>query len=158
MRSFLSFLSEGSNKNCSFPFSGAQLSAQKSKRRSKVVIIVWKIVKFHALTENFDRRSTHYSKSSKCKSTLQCNGIYTYNFEIEREFGTDFGLCCVFVPQLNLTEIIKHQLQNNLEEPDWGYWFENLPKGAKTGQNNGYKIVFDIQAYDYSADLGQLLN
>ena len=59
-------------------------------------------------------------------------------------------MCCIFVPQLNLTEILAHQLQNNLEEPDWGYWFENLPKGAKPGQDNGYKIVFDIQSFEYS--------
>ena len=59
------------------------------------------------------------------------NGTTTYNYIIEREFGTDYGTCCWYTPQLNLTEVVKHQKHNNMEEPDWGYWFSNIKKVSK---------------------------
>ena len=59
---------------------------------------------------------------------LQWNGSTTYEFAIERDFGTDYGICCWYTPQHNLTEVKLHQEQNNLSEPDWGFWFQDLPK------------------------------
>ena len=59
---------------------------------------------------------------------LQWNGSTTYDFAIERDFGTDYGICCWYTPQHNLTEVQLHQERNNLSEPDWGKWFQNLPK------------------------------
>ena len=58
----------------------------------------------------------------------QWNGSTTYDFAIERDFGTDYGICCWYTPQHNLTEVQLHQERNNLSEPDWGKWFQNLPK------------------------------
>ena len=60
--------------------------------------------------------------------SLQWNGSTTYEFAIERDFGTDYGICCWYTPQHNLTEVKLHQEQNNLSEPDWGFWFQDLPK------------------------------
>ena len=54
------------------------------------------------------------------------------------------------MPQINLTEVVSHQIKNHLDEPDWGFWFTHLPKGAKTGQDNGYKMVFDIQSFEHN--------
>ena len=65
---------------------------------------------------------------SRCFYFFQWNSTTTYNFEIERDFGTDYGICCWYTPQLNFTEIIKHQLDNKLPDPDWGYWFTNIQK------------------------------
>ena len=61
-------------------------------------------------------------------SFIQWNGSTTYEFAIERDFGTDYGICCWYTPQHNLTEVKLHQEQNNLSEPDWGFWFQDLPK------------------------------
>ena len=47
---------------------------------------------------------------------------------IERDFGTDYGICCWYTPQINFTEIDIHTKENNLHEPDWGQWFMNVPK------------------------------
>ena len=33
------------------------------------------------------------------------NQSKTYSFEIKRDFGTDYGICCWYTPQLNFTEI-----------------------------------------------------
>ena len=31
----------------------------------------------------------------------------------------------------------------------WAYWFNSVPKGAKTGKDNGFSVLFDIESYDY---------
>ena len=59
---------------------------------------------------------------------LQWNATTSYNFEIPREFGTDYGICCWYTPQLNFTEILEHQMENNLHEPDWSNFFLNIKK------------------------------
>ena len=59
---------------------------------------------------------------------MQWNSSTTYGFEIERDFGTDYGICCWYTPQLNFTEIMKHTEENHLEEPDWGHWFTGIAK------------------------------
>ena len=75
------------------------------------------------------------------------NQSKTYSFEIKRDFGTDYGICCWYTPQLNFTEIDRyfnatdvekglnlykmlhrHTRENHLHEPDWGQWFMNVPK------------------------------
>ena len=62
--------------------------------------------------------------------------------EIERDFGTDFGTCCWYTPQINLTEVKEHQNENNLEEPDWGHWFSNLKKA----HSNWHFMYFDVKS------------
>jgi len=78
------------------------------------------------------------------------NQTKTYDFAIERDFGTDYGICCWYTPQINFTEIDIHTKENNLHEPDWGQWFMNVPKGSKTGKDNGFTMLFDIESFDYS--------
>ena len=56
------------------------------------------------------------------------NQTKTYDYAIERDFGTDYGICCWYTPQLNFTEIDLHTHENHLHEPDWGHWFMNVPK------------------------------
>ena len=56
------------------------------------------------------------------------NQTKTYDFAIERDFGTDYGICCWYTPQLNFTQIDQHTHDNHLHEPDWGHWFMNVPK------------------------------
>ena len=56
------------------------------------------------------------------------NQSKTYSFEIKRDFGTDYGICCWYTPQLNFTQIDQHTHDNHLHEPDWGHWFMNVPK------------------------------
>ena len=63
-----------------------------------------------------------------CLFSLQWNATTSYNFEIPREFGTDYGICCWYTPQLNFSEIMGHQLDNNLSEPDWAHFFLNIDK------------------------------
>jgi len=78
------------------------------------------------------------------------NQSKTYEYAIVRDFGTDYGICCWYTPQLNFTEIDLHAKENHLHEPDWGHWFMNVPKGSKTGKDNGYTMLFDIESFDYS--------
>ena len=48
-----------------------------------------------------------------------------------------------YTPQLNFSAI------PNDPEPDWGFWLNSVPKGAKMGKDNGYSLLFDIESYDY---------
>ena len=36
------------------------------------------------------------------------NQTKTYEYDIVRDFGTDYGICCWYTPQLNYTEIDIH--------------------------------------------------
>ena len=56
------------------------------------------------------------------------NQTKTYEYAIERDFGTDYGICCWYTPQLNFSEIEAHTKEHELHEPDWGHWFMNVPK------------------------------
>ena len=58
------------------------------------------------------------------------NQTKTYNFDIERDFGTDYGICCWYTPQINFTEIHLDTVAKNLSEPDWGHFFMNVPKAG----------------------------
>ena len=59
---------------------------------------------------------------------LQWNGTTTYHFEVERDFGTDYGVCCWYTPQFNFTYILENSRQQGQGEPDWGYWFTKIEK------------------------------
>ena len=34
-------------------------------------------------------------------------------------------------------------------DTDWAWWFGSVEKGAKTGKDNGFSVLFDIESYDY---------
>ena len=53
--------------------------------------------------------------------------------EIDRDFNTDYGYCCWYTPQIDLSEVKKHQSENGLDEPEWGYWFSNIKKANLIG-------------------------
>ena len=62
------------------------------------------------------------------------NGSKAYGFgNNERDFGTDYGICCWYTPQLNFSAI------PDGPDTDWAYWFNSVPKGAKTGKDNGFR-------------------
>lgn len=61
-------------------------------------------------------------------SFLQWNGSKTNHFEVDRDFGTDYGICCWYTPQFNFTEILKSSQAQGLPEPDWGSWFTRIQK------------------------------
>ena len=107
------------------------------------------------------------------------NGSTTYHHgENKRDFGTDYGICCWYTPQLNfrfVNAIFKPFLrvtQISLltcdclwhycwclfvyysaipwgPDTDWNYWFGTVKKGAKTGKDNGFSVLFDIESFDY---------
>ena len=35
------------------------------------------------------------------------------------------------------------------EDTDWNYWFGTVTKGAKTGKDNGFSVLFDIGSFEY---------
>ena len=51
------------------------------------------------------------------------NQSKTYSFEIKRDFGTDYGICCWYTPQLNFSAI------PDGPDTDWAFWFNSVPKG-----------------------------
>ncbi len=59
---------------------------------------------------------------------IQWNGTTTFSFESDRDFGTDYGICCWFTPQFNFTLISEITKEEGLKEPDWGYWFTGIKK------------------------------
>ena len=62
-------------------------------------------------------------------STLfQWNGSITYSFEIERDFGTDYGICCWHTPQHNISLIHQDMIEHNHSEVHWGEWFMGVKK------------------------------
>ena len=72
------------------------------------------------------------------------NGTTTYGFgENTRDFGTDYGICCWYTPQLNFSDIPAGP------DTDWAAVFGSVPKGAKTGKDNGFSMLFDIESFDY---------
>ena len=82
---------------------------------------------------------------------FQWDGKLIYNFAYERDIDTDFAICCWFTPQLqDLTQVKAHQDAENLDEPDWGLWMGNVPKGVQSGKDNGYKMVLDLETFDYT--------
>ena len=54
------------------------------------------------------------------------NQTTTYGFGAnKRDFGTDYGICCWYTPQLNFSEIPEGP------DTDWAFWFNSVPKGNK---------------------------
>ena len=51
-----------------------------------------------------------------------------FDYAIERDYGTDYGICCWYTPQLNYTEIAEDMIRKKIAEPDWGAWFHKIPK------------------------------
>ena len=71
------------------------------------------------------------------------NQSTTYGFgENPRDFGTDYGWCCWYTPQLNFSAF-------PYDGTKWAEVFNSVPKGAKTGKDNGYTMLFDIESFDY---------
>ena len=112
-------------------------------------------------------KSLHWAMHQKCGDMFilsKWNGIvYNSSHEIDYDFGTDYGICCWFTPQLNLTQIIsqfkreKHEFSKSVNGTPrmgqmdiHGHWFANIEKGATSGKHNGYKLLFDIEGFDYN--------
>ena len=77
------------------------------------------------------KNSIAWLTRQECKDMFvlsKWNQTTTYDFAISRDFGTDYGICCWYTPQLNFTQIDLHTKEKNLHEPDWGQWFMNVPK------------------------------
>ena len=48
-----------------------------------------------------------------------------------------------YTPQLNFSAI------PDGPDTDWAFWFNSVEKGAKTGKENGFSVLFDIESFDY---------
>ena len=48
-----------------------------------------------------------------------------------------------YTPQLNFSAIPDD------DTTDWAKVFGSVPKGAKTGKENGFSVLFDIESFDY---------
>ena len=88
---------------------------------------------------------------------LQWNATTSYNFEIPREFGTDYGICCWYTPQLNFTEILEHQMEHNLTEPDWSNFFLNIKKVRRKKLMFLFLLTFHITLKMKKYDILQLI-
>ena len=55
--------------------------------------------------------------------------------------GMDFGPCCIFVPELNIDR--SHENESYIEQ------FHKTDFKAKHGEENGVKILFDIEQWNY---------
>ena len=69
------------------------------------------------------------------------NQTKIYDYAIERDFGTDYGICCWYTPQLNFTEIDIHTRENQLSMPDWGHWFMNVPKVSLSKNASRHHLI-----------------
>ena len=70
------------------------------------------------------------------------NQSTTYEFAIKRDFGTDYGICCWYTPQINFTAVEQHRKENQLDEPDWGFWFLNVAKVGEVTCNIYFEVEF----------------
>ena len=113
------------------------------------------------------QKSMYWAMHQKCGDMFilsKWNGtVHNSSQEVDYDFGTDYGICCWFTPQLNLTEIIG-EFKKERNKPDMsansnsrmgqmdiqGHWFANIKKGANSGKHNGYKLLFDIESFDYN--------
>lgn len=86
------------------------------------------------------------------------NGSTTYSHgENKRDFGTDYGICCWYTPQLNFRYNVSSQQYFGInfsaipygDDTDWNFWFGTVTRGAKTGKDNGFSVLFDIESFDY---------
>ena len=65
------------------------------------------------------------------------------NFVYQTRPTSTINLYFRYTPQLNFSAIPVGP------DTDWAYWFNSVPKGAKTGKDNGFSVLFDIESYDY---------
>ena len=81
-------------------------------------------------------------------STLfQWNGSITYSFEIERDFGTDYGICCWHTPQHNISLIHQDMIEHNHSEVHWGEWF----MGVKKVSCSALLLLISLGTWDLSS-------
>ena len=112
-------------------------------------------------------KSMEWAMHQKCKDMFvfsKWNGSMSEGaYDIDYDFGTDYGICCWFSPQLNLSQIresffSKRRASNKTVDKNFrmgqmdidGQWFENITKGATTGKHNGFTMLVDIEAFDYN--------
>ena len=112
-------------------------------------------------------KSLDWAMHQKCKDSFvfsKWNGSMSEGaYDIDYDFGTDYGICCWFSPQLNLSKIREEFISNlnasnkTIEEHGRmgqmdidGHWFADIPKGATTGKHNGFTMLVDIEAFDYN--------
>ena len=112
-------------------------------------------------------KSLNWAMHQKCQDMFvfsKWNGSMSEGaYDIDYDFGTDYGICCWFSPQLNLTEIRENFLLNmnglnktidenfRMGQMDInGEWFANISKGATTGKHNGFTMLVDIETFDYN--------
>lgn len=124
--------------------------------------------------DGYDRKkSMYWAMHQNCGDMFilsKWNGtVHNSSLDVDYDFGTDYGICCWFTPQLNLTEIINQYKDKRKSEhkryerhPEnaktsrmgqmdiHGHWFRNIRKGATSGKHNGYKLLFDIESFDYN--------
>ena len=123
--------------------------------------------------QNAGEKSLHWAMHQKCGDMFilsKWNGtVYNSSHEVDYDFGTDYGICCWFTPQLNLTKIIRKfktkkyrkmgdlKLSRNLTQLPrmgqmdiQGQWFSDIKKGATSGKHNGFKLLLDIESFDYN--------
>ena len=56
--------------------------------------------------------------------------------------GTDYGVCCLFVPQIFFDEV-----PENVTEAQ--KYHDLVEKGSKNGEHNGLSILLDIENYNF---------
>ena len=112
-------------------------------------------------------KSLDWAMHQKCKDMFvmsKWNGSMSPGaYDIDYDFGTDYGICCWFSPQLNLSRIREdfietlHDDNKTIEEHGRmgqmdinGAWFANISKGATTGKHNGFTMLVDIESFDYN--------
>ena len=89
---------------------------------------------FSQVLKNFlSKRNITVEGSITWLSYQECDDMYmfskwnqttTYGFGAnKRDFGTDYGICCWYTPQLNFSEIPEGP------DTDWAFWFNSVPKG-----------------------------
>ena len=112
-------------------------------------------------------KSLDWAMHQKCQDMFvysKWNGSLSEgSYDIDYDFGTDYGICCWFSPQLNLSRIredflSKRRDTNQTLPENWrmgqmdidGGWFQNIKKGATTGKHNGFTMLVDIELFDYN--------
>ena len=113
-------------------------------------------------------KSLDWAMHQKCKDMFvysKWNGSMSGAAELlqDYDFGVDYGICCWFSPQLNLSEIreqfiLKHSGTNKSFSENWrmsnldieGHWWSDIQKGATTGKYNGFTMLVDIELFDYN--------
>ena len=112
-------------------------------------------------------KSLDWAMHQKCQDMFvfsKWNGSWSEGaYDIDYDFGTDYGICCWFSPQLNLSlirdEFIQDHINSNQTFPkDWrmgqmdidGRWFADIQKGATTGKHNGFTMLVDVESFDYN--------